>query len=759
MNLASIGSDVPALLKLDAVARIALAMTALIGMTILGAWLFPALASMLPHGWDLMKANTAVGMLLATAGMWMPASTPSSGTPASRIFAGALSLLALLILLEHITGRHLDMDTWLAADAASPDSGVTSARTAAGLLLIGLLIPCMQERRGALCIAADTLTFALVGLVLVLLSGYFYGAARLVGESSLILVSAQTLTCFLLLAFVAVVRRLEYGWLSTLFGNSRVGRVVVITAPLVIALIYTTGFFYIYVRQKELLSRSDAVALSVALLSMVVLYVILLMGGRINRLEQNVRDLMLGKSRAELQESEQRYGELVEQAITGFVVRRPDGQLILVNEAYRSMTGYSREELLTLKARDLVADTAVLEKVARLQPGESTRIETLLRRKDGGLLEVQYVTQRLRNGNLQSVLLDVSERKRAEQAKAESEQRYAELVDQALEGITVRKPTGEFIFVNDTFCSMLGYTHAELLRMRITDVVHPEDAETTRQVQRLNSGGSLRIEKRMRRKDGRIVHVQVSARRLQDGNFQSTVQDVSERKEADLRSQVYMEELRQMSQRLLEAQETERRAIARELHDEIGQALTATRMNLRDLGQRAGDGPLAQRAADTSAIVEGLLQQVRQLSLDLHPTVLDDLGLAAALRWLMRTRLGSSELHVTQELTEDLPRYTSTVEHTAFRVFQEALSNVLRHSGARNLSVRLALQGEQLQLEVRDDGHGFDPAAARKHALAGASLGVIGMHERVRLADGHIVIESSPGQGTLVRVSLPAMER
>ena len=755
MDLMPTESVMPGSEKLAMATRLSLAVTALIAMTILGAWLFPALASLLPHGWDLMKANTAVGMLLAAAGIW----TEASRTSASRGFAAVLSLFALLILLERVTGLPLHLDTWLAADAGSSHPGQTSTRTAAGLLLIGLLIPCIREHRGVSSMTADALTFALVGLVLILLSGYFYGAARLMGEYSLILVSPQTLTCFLLLAFVAVVRRVEYGWLSTLFGGSRVGRVVAITAPLAIALIYTTGFFYIYVRQNDLLSRSDAVALSVAALSMVVLYVILLMAGRINRLEQSVRDLMLGKSRAELQESEQRYGELVEQAITGFVVRRPDGQLILVNEAYRSMTGYSREELLTLKAKDLVADTTVLEKVARLQPGESTRIETLLKRKDGNLLEVQYVTQRLRNGNLQSVLLDVSEQKRAEQAQAESEQRYVELVDQALEGISVRKPSGEFLFVNDTFCSMLGYTHAELLHMCITDIVHPEDAETTRQVQRLDSGGSLHLEKRMRRKEGRILHVEVSARRLRDGNIQSTIQDVSERKEADLRSQIYVEELRQMSQRLLEAQETERRTIARELHDEIGQALTAARMNLRELEQQAGDGSLKKRAADTSAIVEGLLQQVRELSLDLHPTVLDDLGLAASLRWLIRTRLGSSELQVTQELAEDLPRFTSTVEHTAFRVFQEAVSNVLRHSGARKLSVKLALHEDRLQLEVRDDGHGFDPEAARKHALAGASLGVIGMHERVRLADGSIVIESSPGQGTLVRVSLPAVER
>ena len=535
--------------------------------------------------------------------------------------------------------------------------------------------------------------------------------------------------------------------------------------------------------------------------------------------------------------------------------------------------------------------TDVLARTGSVQPGQSLRIETYMHRKDGSYTPIEAVTIRLKNGNLQSVVRDISERKKAEAARAEIEKRYTELVEQSLEGITVRKPDGEFVFVNETFCRLLGYTRDQLLNMNIRDLVHPEDAETIAQVQDLKGGGSLHLEKRMHHKDGHLVYVEVSARRLADGNFQSTFQDITERKRSeqlihaaeeryraaigalaegiaildadgrvvahndsgtrilgltpdeftgrmvmdpnwslenedgtpfdmsrhpvvitlasgrdvdnvilglarpdgshrlltvnsrglaldasgkptsvlasfrDITEQrhseqalrAYAEELRLLSQRLLEAQETERRAIARELHDEVGQALTAARMNLKELERQVGDSPLAKQAADASAIVAQLLQQVRQLSLDMHPTVLDDLGLAASLRWLVRTRAGN-ELNVTLDLAEDLPRFTSTVEHTLFRVFQEALSNALRHSGARNLWVKLELKEGKLHLEVRDDGHGFDAEAARKHALSGASLGVIGMQERARLAGGRVVIESTLGKGTQIRVSLSATE-
>jgi PAS domain S-box-containing protein len=571
--------------------------------------------------------------------------------------------------------------------------------------------------------------------------------------------------------------------------------------------------------------------------------------------------------------------ELVEQAIVGILLRRPDGQILMVNDAYCRLTGYDRHELLKMKIQQVVSsiDAGVLERTNALRVGESTWTRAHMLRKDGSDVYIEANTHRLPDGNLQSTVMDITGRHDAEQSREASEQRYAELVDQALEGITVRSPTGDYLFVNDTFCRMLGYSRAEVLRLNVRDLVHLEDIESVEQVERLNKGGSLRLVKRMRHKDGHIVHVEVSVRRLQDGNFQNTIQDISEhkrseerfqamvegsptamlmvseqgsiamanaqaerlfgfqrrellgkpvemlvpepfrvahpglragfhrdpkvrlmgmgrdlyarrkdgsqvpveiglnpivtgeggfvlasiidisqRREAEQRERAYMEELRLMSQRLLEAQETERRAIARELHDEVGQALTATGMLLRDLEQQPGVSPLA---AEASGLVVGLLKQVRQLSLDLHPSVLDDLGLAAALRWVVRTRTVGGDLQVTLELDEDLPRFTAMIENTAFRVFQESISNILRHAAARSVRVTLKRDGDTLELTVQDDGRGFDPAAAGKHALEGKSLGVLGMRERVRLAGGRIELESSPGAGTRVQVWLPALER
>jgi two-component system, NarL family, sensor histidine kinase UhpB len=376
-------------------------------------------------------------------------------------------------------------------------------------------------------------------------------------------------------------------------------------------------------------------------------------------------------------------------------------------------------------------------------------------RKDGSEVPVEIGLNPIATDEGQFVLatiIDISARKQAELARLESDQRYQDLVEQAADAIWLRGPDGGMLFVNDAGCKLLGYTRDELLRSRSAELVHASDHGTKSRLDALKPLETVRIERVMRHKDGHAIPVEASSHRLADGSMQVISHDITERKRR-------ADELREMSRRLSEAQETERRAIARELHDEVGQSLTATRINLRDLEQQAEGGPLAQRLADTAAIIADLLSRVRQMSLDLHPSVLDDLGVVAALRWCVRTRASGNILEVNLDVPEELPRFDGMVEITLFRVFQEALSNVLKHAQAGHLGVHLRHAGDKLILTMQDDGVGFDAEAARRHAMSGKSLGLLGMQERVRLAGGALILESAPGRGTQLQVSLPATER
>jgi signal transduction histidine kinase len=210
---------------------------------------------------------------------------------------------------------------------------------------------------------------------------------------------------------------------------------------------------------------------------------------------------------------------------------------------------------------------------------------------------------------------------------------------------------------------------------------------------------------------------------------------------------------------LIAAQENERRHLARELHDEIGQVLSAISVNLKTLHRKV-EPALRAPLEESIGIVDRAIQQVRDLSLDLRPAMLDDFGLEPALRWYA-TRLAERAgltAHFTAHLSRlDLPEM---VQNACFRLAQETLTNVQRHGKARQIWVDLQQQDEELTLTIRDDGRGFDVPLASERAARGGSLGLISMQERVEHLGGRLDIESQPGASTLVRVRLhvPVLE-
>jgi PAS domain S-box-containing protein len=214
--------------------------------------------------------------------------------------------------------------------------------------------------------------------------------------------------------------------------------------------------------------------------------------------------------------------------------------------------------------------------------------------------------------------------------------------------------------------------------------------------------------------------------------------------------------LQTLSRRLMEVQEVERRNIARELHDEIGQALTSVKINLQAAQCRLDTPALAPLLEESISTVERTLQQVRSLSLDLRPSLLDDLGLVPALRWYVdrqAQQAGFAVRFTAAPLAKCLPPH---LEIACFRIVQEALTNVVRHARAQRVSVALRQHENELQLTIRDDGVGFDAQYALACAARGESLGLLGMQERASLAGGQIEIVSTPGHGTEIRAHFPA---
>jgi len=210
-----------------------------------------------------------------------------------------------------------------------------------------------------------------------------------------------------------------------------------------------------------------------------------------------------------------------------------------------------------------------------------------------------------------------------------------------------------------------------------------------------------------------------------------------------------------LAKQVLNAQESERRSISRELHDEFGQELTSVQLGLQRITTLVNQQPVQTKLHEIMGTVEHVLEKMRDLSRGLRPTALDDFGLVPALEWLVEQHVKRGGLHVQIIADEPEARLPEEVETVCFRVTQEALTNVVRHGQATRVTIELHLYAERLELTIHDNGIGFDLTAAMNNATHGNSLGLLNMHERVELVGGRMQMTTAPGQGTRLHALIP----
>ena len=215
-----------------------------------------------------------------------------------------------------------------------------------------------------------------------------------------------------------------------------------------------------------------------------------------------------------------------------------------------------------------------------------------------------------------------------------------------------------------------------------------------------------------------------------------------------------MEQLQTLSRRVLEVQESERRRIAIELHDELGQSLSAIKINLQS-AELFKDLDPAELNAENIRIVEDAIQQIRRISLALRPSMLDDLGLAPAIRWLADQTATRTGLDVQFQVVPQAVRLLPEIETACFRITQEALTNIAKYANANQVLIELSHSGEYLNLSITDNGQGFDTAVMQENATQGKSIGILGMQERAMLIGGKLTIDSAIGQGCKITLQCP----
>lgn len=398
--------------------------------------------------------------------------------------------------------------------------------------------------------------------------------------------------------------------------------------------------------------------------------------------------------------------------------------------------------------RQVLRDGRVLETVERAP------------RRDGSIGDFATFRFALRDSNGRDVVggmsIDVTERTRMAQALKSSEERFREFMDNNPALCWISDESGRITYVNKTFGKTLKLSLDPVGR-------HPIELFSTPAARQHLSGikavadkqKSMETQERFLRSDGsegdftvfRFPLVGAEGRRSVGG----VAIDTTERRRAadDLREANVR--LQALSNRVIEVQETERRQLARELHDEIGQCLTALKINLEGLQRTAKEPAVVNRIVESVELSAHTLDQVRRLSVDLRPSQLDDLGLEPAVRSILNRQASTGNFIPHYESDFDGEALSDQVETACFRVCQEALTNIIKHAGAQNVWVRIEQRGQKLQLRVRDDGKGFDPQQGNRQAIAGDSFGLLGMQERAMLAGGQLEIHSTPGQGTEVQ--------
>ena len=286
--------DLKVIARLASLQMVSLALVALTAGTVLCAWLIPALATLLPHGWSLMKANTALCLLLSTGNLTLSRNRQTARhLMLGRILAAAIVVIAGSVLFEHLTGKTSGFDTLLAADPTSTIPGRMALQTSVFFILLGVTSLFARARKSPISNMVDVLTLAIVVLTLVILAGYCFGAAGLFGQSADTRTSPHTLVCMALLVFVKVGRRAESGHFSVLLGigiGSRIARAVL---PFALLLPFLMVSGSAYTTRQGWLSAPYAAALSASVISIALFALVILMAGRINALERDLRDMSL----------------------------------------------------------------------------------------------------------------------------------------------------------------------------------------------------------------------------------------------------------------------------------------------------------------------------------------------------------------------------------------------------------------------------------------------------------------------------------
>lgn len=488
---------------------------------------------------------------------------------------------------------------------------------------------------------------------------------------------------------------------------------------------------------------------------------------------------LIEKSDAALNTSAARLGRVVESNMIGIVFWNVSGQVIDGNDAFLEVVGYTREDLLAGKinwktmtpVEQRRFDEHAIKELS--ERGRCSPFEREYIRKDGSRVSVLIGAATLKEdaGTHIAFVLDVTKRKQVERALRESERQLWEILENIQLLSLMFDVDGLLMYCNEYLLNLTGWHFEDVIGRNWFDTfVPPEERELIRFTftEMLKKGMSpTHIEYEIERRNGERRIISWNNTVLRDLNGKAVGitgigEDITERKRSEDKFQAAYEESRALSAHLQSAREEERIRIAREIHDVLGQALTSLKMDVWWLIKRleaAGQSPPKETQLEMlksmSQLIDETIVSVRKLATELRPGVLDDLGLVTAIEWQAKEFQARTGIICHLHLPAEDIEFEADESTAVFRIFQEVLTNVVRHANARHVEVRMREDDGTLELVVRDDGRGIpmDKISGK------GSLGLLGMRERAQLFGGEVIIRQGRERGTVVTVKIPVRSR
>lgn len=524
---------------------------------------------------------------------------------------------------------------------------------------------------------------------------------------------------------------------------------------------------------------------------------------QVHQKELEVQNEALQKARSDLESSRDRYYELYERAPVAYLSLDTQGNILEANRAAAELLNEDRERLIQKQFFSYIAqdsrDDFSFHCRQVLDIGTRLRCEVRLKRKRGDIFHAQLETSAVKTdggeAHLRTAIADISVHKKLEselerrvenrtaelskanrelqqqvsyrrevQERLESEHAFRKTIEETIpSGLIVVDTEGQIIYVNQAFSKMVGWTAVELIGSRPPYKYWPPEGaeERTRAfLKKLSEVESpYEVERQFMRRDGEVFWGLLFSTQFSNSKGRiigrlSSVIDITARKKAQEAVRHSEKRLRDLSVKLIQVQEAERKRISQELHDSIGAGLSAIKFSLEkkisEMGERPKEGPVLE---DVVTRLQNIIVETQRISRNLHPSILDDLGINAAIRSFCREyQEVYTDIQVHQDVEVDEENLPENIKILLYRLMQESLNNIAKHSGATQVELVLKMTEDSIDMVVEDNGEGFDLNNLyknRNHRLGG--LGLRGMKERTELSGGSFEVRSAPGAGTKIR--------